>query len=66
MDIKTLEDMSTADISDGIKWAINRIRELEDRCKTMVERDEVDSIIEHRDRIFAEKDATIKELQEEI
>ena len=66
MDIKTLEDMSTADISDGIKRAINRIRELEDRCKTMVERDEVDSIIEHRDRIFAEKDATIKELQEEI
>ena len=77
MNIETLEKMSTAvylaceepvadDISDGIKWAIGRIKELEDRCKTMVERDEVDSIIEHRDRIFAEKDATIKELQEEI
>ena len=43
-----------------------RIKGLEEHCETMMERDEVDSIIEHRDRIFAEKDATIKELQEEI
>ena len=42
-----------------------KIKRLEEHCKTMMERDEVDSIIEYRDRIFAEKDARIKELEAE-
>jgi len=58
--------MACPELYDYCKHHANaRIKELEAYCETMMEQDEVDSIIEYRDRMFAEKDSKIKELEAE-